>query len=96
MTTLQLLAQGPYGLSGVTRVGAHTYTATYRSGSASAPVLIQVLDGGACVAPAARYSCRVLSRGGTLLHHGAAAGTVASAIDLVPWRELSRRLHTPT
>lgn len=89
LSTLELLRRGPYGLSDVQQVGAHTFTALYGPAPDSFPVFVQMLDGGNCANPAVRYACRVLTADGVLLELGETSSTVVGAIDLIGWALLT-------
>ena len=89
LSTLELLKRGPYGLSDVKQVGAHTFTALYGPASGSFPVLVQLLDGGNCSNPAVRYACRVLTPEGVLLELGEGTSTPVGAIDQIGWASLT-------
>lgn len=89
LSTLELLRRGPYRLSGVQQVGAHTFTAMYGPEPDSFPVLVQTLDSGTCADPAVRYACRVLAADGVLLELGEASSTILEAIDLIEWSSLT-------
>lgn len=89
LSTLELLRRGPYGLTDVKQVGAHTFTAMYGPAPDSFPVLVQTLDGGTCANPAVRYACRILTADGVLLELGEASSTLEGALNKIGWASLT-------